>query len=202
MDAHRASVERYGQGKTYFHSSLSTTNPTPTGLKLNPRSRDDIRATNRLSYGMSQFIGSSDHQPEEQCYHPHSPVNWHALITDRHCWYSLTSYYWTHSLLNSANVCKSAVKQPTVVGNVAPSISRHSLLPSTGCRWSRDVMLDSTCWLPTTSRDYDSNRMYISTHPVRITACVWHHEEGIAQSDQRHITAVIRWFCSLHIFGV
>ena len=31
-------------------------------------------------------------------------------------------------------------------------------------------MLDSSCWLPTTSRDYDSNRKHISSHPVRITA--------------------------------
>jgi hypothetical protein len=59
-----------------------------------------------------------------------------------------------------------------VVGNEAPSLSRHSLLTSAGCRWSRDVMLDSSCWLPTTSRNYDSNKMYISSHPVRITACV------------------------------
>lgn len=49
---------------------------SPTGLRLNPRSRGDSRATNRLIHGMNQFISnSSDHQPEEQCNHPHSPVN-------------------------------------------------------------------------------------------------------------------------------
>ena len=39
-------------------------------------------------------------------------------------------------------------------------------------------MLDSSCWLPTTSRDYDSNRKYISSHPIQITVCVppwWRH---------------------------
>jgi len=77
---------------------------------------------------------------------------------------------WTDTHADINGLVRFAGRQNLVSARV-PSHSVFTL-PSTGCRWSRDVMLGSSYLLPTTSRDCNSNRKYISSHPVRITARV------------------------------